>query len=178
MSLVAKVMAEPPERRLDMALYLLAEVTGRPDESYAHLRTTYGLTKGQSTILCALAAAYPRMMTKDALFATLGRDEISPNIVTVYIFHIRRKTNAKIRTVWGDGFVLDEPFEIVWSAPPDRARQRLPWTAQDDADLRAMLASGSRRDVIAEELERSEASIRDRIQLLRKMDNRKKPHDL
>lgn len=178
MSLVAQVMAEPPERRLDMALYLLEEVTGRPDESYRWLSATYSLTKRQATILCALAAAYPRMVTKDALFATLGRDEISPNIVSVYICHVRRKTNAKIRTVWGDGFVLDEPFEIIRADPADRRRERSPWTAQDDADLRAMLASGSRRKVIAEELERSEASIRDRIQLLRKMDNRKKPHDL
>ncbi len=178
MSLVAQVMAEPPERRLDMALYLLEEVTGRPDESYAYLRTVYGLAKGPSTILCALAAAYPRMMTKDALFATLGRDEIDLAIVDVYICHIRRKTPAKVRNVWGEGFVLDEPFEIVRADPADRRRERSPWTAQDDADLRAMLASGSRRKVIAEELERSEASIRDRIQLLRKMDNRKKPHDL
>ena len=176
MSLVAQVMAEPPERRLDMALYLLEEVTGRPDESYRWLRATYGLTKGQSTILCALAAAYPRMMTKDALFATLGRVENSPHIVAIYVCHIRSKTPAKVRNVWGEGFVLDEPFAIPRA--PDTSRERSPWTTQDDADLRAMLASGSRRDVIAEELERSEASIRDRILRLRKKDNRKKPHDL
>lgn len=74
-------------------------------------RGALGLTPYEARMTIALHAAYPRVMSKAALFDAMegSRSEVCIKIVDVYICKLRQKLGAgSITTAWGVGYALSE----------------------------------------------------------------------
>ena len=164
-SLRKQLMALPVADRLEEALYLLEEVTGRPSEAFSYLKRTYGLTPGESQILCALNACSPLAMTKEALYAVFNTEATEIKIIDVYVCKIRKKIRADIiETLWGQGYRMPVQIDIpLKNVTHFRPKQGTPWTVQDDEDLLMMEASGSHLSIMADELQRSERGVKERL---------------
>ena len=168
-SLSSQVRSLPRQDQLEQALYLLDEISGHPDAAAVWLKATYGLTKTEGQLFCALNARYPMGMTKEALFACLNNEQIDIKIVDVYVCKIRKKVSGLIETLWGHGYRMTKQIDIPLShVDVFRPKQGTPWTAQDDEDLMMMSASGSHISVMVDEMQRSERSCTERLWKLRK----------
>lgn len=159
------IKQHPPGEQLELAIYMLEELTGGIDEVLAWWRTTYKLTVAEAKIAAILNARAPRAVSKEALLLALNTDaEIK--IVDVFVCKLRKKVPFKIETIWGQGYVMRAPVEL----PADlgtfnftRAQRGHRWTEESDQDLRLMFENGSDISVIAEELERTERAVLERI---------------
>lgn len=182
-TLRAQILALPPQERLDHALFLIEEITGRPEQAHAELRARFGLTAAEAKVFCVLNAAAPRMLTREAIHAAVygHAGDAQLKTIDVFICKTRAKTGVTILTHWGSGYSIPNPISLCLSDPMPPvvviARPSVPatrhsrslrstiWTPADDAELRRMVGTGSDLAAIAEELERSDRGITDRMTL-------------
>lgn len=167
MNLKDEVLSLPVEDRLSYALDPLDRLSGG-----RRLDFGFDLTMKETQLLTALNKASPRMVTKEALHLTMYGDlgEVGMKIIDVFVCKIRAKmkgkTSLKIETVWGQGYRLPTPL-ITTIRPTIRNRaSRTEWTKDEDEILLEMKTSGSELWAIAEELERSERAIIERLRIL------------
>lgn len=169
-SLRQQLLELPIGDRLDEALYLIDELAGHPDTSAQWLQTHLGLTTSEVRIFCALNARPGQVLSKNTLLTALcGSRDLEIKIVDVMVCKIRKKIPAptKITTVWGVGYTLTSPIEVPqMKLTKIRPNAKTLWTDTADEDLRRMFKSGSHISVIAEELDRSERGIIERIRTL------------
>lgn len=176
MTLRAEIMALPDRDRLPAALNLLDDLYGQNDRRIAWVKERFKLSRSLAVVMLVLSASAPRIVPRDAIYTALyGMDgERDPKIVDVLICKLRKKLAPEgitIATAWGDGWRMFAPIAMPDAADLPQgsspALKWLRWNGQDDADLRRMVASGSDLSAIADEMDRSERSIRDRIRHLR-----------
>lgn len=166
------VMAQPADVRLEYALYLLAEVTGAPDLAMTWLAATYRLTEHEAKLFCALNAASPRILSRNAIFAALygSRVDVDLKLVDIYVGKVRSKIGAGcIATHHGIGYSVPNAVVIPASDLNQATLHNVPWRREDDAELLRMISTGSDYEAIAEELDRSPGSIRTRLNLLQRL---------
>ena len=171
-TLRAQVMALPPEDRLEHALFLLEEITGRPSERLVALRDKWGLSPQEARLFLALNEAAPRVMSKESLLVAVsaGGEVTGVHLIPTLICHLKVKMGrvCTIQNVRGIGYRAQRRLEIPLSAPSVPGLQEgAPWSSQDDADLLLMIATGSDWDVIAEELGRTRQAVLTRSTKLR-----------
>lgn len=168
------LMDQPEEDRIEAAIWVLEEITGDHSGRVMSVMQRYGLTRTQARLVLALAARPGRPMSRDALVAAVYDMDTDPGdtkIIDVFIHKIRAK-GVKIRTLWGMGWVIDEPLDIPEDEMPERRSARAPsdhrkdgerWSGDDCQRLEEMVAGGWDIWAIADELGRTERSVREKI---------------
>lgn len=78
------------------------------------------LSQQQMAVFAAIWDAFPRMLTREALFnataPVIGWDDRELKIVDVFICHVRRKLRPlgiEIETMWGKGYRAVRPREAA-----------------------------------------------------------------
>ena len=164
-TLKQQVMALPPDQRLEHALYLIEELSGRVDDVAGYLRETFSLTAQEIKLVAALNAASPQILGIDQLMAAMETNGTSQMSVRVLISRIRKKSDIKICVEYCFGYYMPEKLDIpvvqlqVHTRPMTAAR----WSDEDVADLRQMVENGSHVSAIADELNRTERGVLDKI---------------
>jgi len=176
-SLRDRVMAYPPEDRLDVALMLLDELSGE-DRLCAALMRRFGLSKTEARVVAVINARAPAIATKQVLYAAIYGDsnDVDPKIFDIYISHIRKKMPGLILTAWGRGWFMankmslpdiealpNDPTENVTWLVTHGQHLNAPWTADDDAELVRMVNNGSTWAAIEDELGRSRRACQYRL---------------
>lgn len=168
-------MSVPADERVDLAIFLLEELTGGVDGSRAWLKKQFGLTKTEASVLATLNRVPGKVYSKTNLYVAVYGDasDVHDKIIDIFICKIRAKIKPLvITTFWGQGYCLNEKIEIPEvSAEPvrvveygvsDEGRSGTPWTKEEDDDLRVMMENGSKISVIAYEFDRTECACLDR----------------
>lgn len=176
------VMEQPEDQRLEAALAIIDDLTGR--FGVAVLQQAFRLSPTEAVMLAAINARAPEPVSYDALATALWgpwAELRDPAGVKVYVTRLRRKlegTGHEILCVWGQGYCLARAIQMVGLTVPasvqpitnsaaalpskdlldDPQRSWSRWSAQQDAELIRMRANGSEWWAIAEEMERSEDS--------------------
>ena len=163
-----EVIALPPGERLEYALYLIDELTGRVDETAQYLRDQYGLTPAEARIVAVLNAASPDMVAFSSLYVVMPEVDDPKSLLVQRICHIRKKLPVRVHSVWAEGYSMPQRLDIPASTARTHSRENWCsyWTAEDVEDLRRMIASGSDISAIAEELGRTERGV---VDIMRKL---------
>jgi hypothetical protein len=176
-SLRDRVMAYPPEDRLDVALMLLDELSGE-DRLFAALMRRFGLTALEARLIGAISVRAPAVATKQAIYAAIYGDACGPDlkIIDVMICKIRKKMPGVVSTAWGRGYYLLERIDVakleqgldplpdnVTRMVPHGQHLKAPWTAEDDAELLRMVSTKSSWAAIEDELGRSRRACQYRL---------------
>lgn len=159
-----QVMALPPADRLEHALFLLDEITGRPSERLIWVRGAWGFSPQEARLFLALNDAAPRVMSRDSLLAVVSvrEDGASAELIATLVCQVKAKMgqDCTLQNVRGLGYRALRRLDIPLSAPSVPGLQEgEPWSPQDDADLMQMIATGSDIEVIADELGRTHDAI-------------------
>jgi len=187
-----EIMGLPQHDRLPAALDLIGDLLGGGTADRAHWRAVLGFPPAQAMLFGMLWARPGQLVTAEALLLAMDFEgyEATEATLRVQISSVRIRLRKRgfplaIACRWGVGYVLpDKVASALRHLAPDPAarhalqrslgdlpaqaaeKQGMPWTDQDDDDLRLMVSKGDPRPVIAYELERSERSILDRMSCL------------
>lgn len=177
-SLRDRVMAHPPEDRLDVALMLLDELAGE-DLFCAALMKRFRLSPTEAKIVAAMNARAPAVTSKQVLYAVVygEQNDTDPKIFDIYVSHIRKKMPGMIKTAWGRGWFLVTRMDLAEIAAqgdlPEsvtrlittarRANVHKSWTEEEDRTLVRMVGNNSSWAAIEDELGRSRRACEFRL---------------
>lgn len=167
MLLRQEIMALPEQERLPYALELLEEMTGSKLENQMWLKEKYRLSMTEANLFLMLNNNSPRTMTREAIFKSIwGDTEVEISIISVMVCNIRKK-GLTISNNWGIGYFVPDRIEVGESMKYVEANRMKVWTAENDADLIAMVKAGSSLRSMAYETDRTERAVNDRIRRLK-----------
>ncbi|MFO1202998.1 MAG: hypothetical protein U1E58_10230 [Tabrizicola sp.] len=175
----AEIMALPSEDRLPWAVELLEELLGDTSPEVPALIRA-GLSPTEARLVNVLSAASPRWVSKSVLRDIINPDLPPETTVLSTMVHYIRKRGVPVEGITGF-YRLAEPVKVDLPPPvalsregrkegprPDALPRRAgaEWSKAEDADLRAMVASGWCVAAMADELARTERGVAERLKVL------------
>lgn len=182
-----QIMALPQDERLEAALFVLEELTGRNGANLSQICRQFGLTRSEGEVVLFLNKSSPSVVRKEQIHAALYGCKIDApdlKIVDVLVHKARTKLPAGlIATLWGQGYYMPVALDLPNTAPkgtpevttsrrgakplPDnRAQIGEGWSPDEDSELVRMRSNGSDFWAIADELGRTQRGCADRYRKL------------
>jgi len=184
--IIADIMAQPADLRLNYALDLIGVLTCDSDTHLIYYREKFNLTISESRLFNYLLVRSPITCTKAQLFFSNWPmdSDTEEKIVDVMISKVRSKTGAKIITIWGTGYKIELREAHKFRVPGDYIKESADlrrlissykspngysvnagktWDPQDDIKLLRLKSDGVPTLDIARVLGRSERSIISRL---------------